>query len=50
MIVYGGGTNQPADTDVWILNATNYPSLIWQRQNMANQSQGPNLRMGKCYK
>jgi hypothetical protein len=47
MIVYGGGTNQPADTDVWVLNATNYPSLVWQRIDMANQSQGPNLRMGK---
>lgn len=47
MIVYGGGTNQPADTDVWILNATSYPTLLWQRMNIANQSQGPNLRMGK---
>lgn len=46
MIIYGGGTNQPADSDVWILNATTYPTLTWQKMNMANQSQGPNLRMG----
>jgi hypothetical protein len=50
MIVYGGGTSQPQDTDVWLLNATNYPSLVWQRMNVANQSQGPNLRMGKALK
>lgn len=47
MVIYGGGTNQPADTDVWILNATSYPTLTWQKIAMANQSQGPNLRMGK---
>lgn len=49
MIVYGGGTTQPADSDVWILNATNYPTLAWERMNIANVSQGPNLRMGKAY-
>lgn len=47
MIIYGGGTTQPADTDIWILNATAYPTLAWQRMNIANASQGPNLRMGK---
>ncbi|CAO3634844.1 unnamed protein product [Mucor fragilis] len=46
MVIYGGGTSQPADTDVWILNATMYPTLTWQRMTIANQSQGPNLRMG----
>ncbi|KAI8098312.1 uncharacterized protein B0P05DRAFT_567672 [Gilbertella persicaria] len=46
MIVYGGGTNQPADTDVWVLNATSYPTMTWQRITMANQTQGPNSRMG----
>ncbi|CEP19264.1 hypothetical protein [Parasitella parasitica] len=46
MVIYGGGTNQPADTDVWILNATSYPTLTWQKIAVANQSQGPNLRMG----
>ncbi|KAG2235267.1 hypothetical protein INT48_004734 [Thamnidium elegans] len=46
MIIYGGGTTQPADTDIWILNATAYPTLAWQRMNIANSSQGPNLRMG----
>ncbi|KAF1807577.1 hypothetical protein FB192DRAFT_1442959 [Mucor lusitanicus] len=46
MVIYGGGTNQPADTDVWILNATMYPTLTWQKMAIANQSQGPNLRMG----
>lgn len=49
MVIYGGGTNQPADTDVWILNATMYPTLTWQKMTVANQSQGPNLRMGRVY-
>lgn len=47
MIVYGGGTTTPFDSDVWILNATAYPTLNWQRMTVANQSNGPNLRMGK---
>ncbi|KAI8973181.1 hypothetical protein BDF20DRAFT_914666 [Mycotypha africana] len=47
MVVYGGGTTQPtADTDVWILNATAYPALVWQKVSMANQNEGPNIRMG----
>lgn len=47
MIVYGGGTNQPSDTDVWVLNATQYPQLNWERKTTQNTSLGPNLRMGK---
>ncbi|OBZ80630.1 Rab9 effector protein with kelch motifs, partial [Choanephora cucurbitarum] len=46
MVVYGGGTNQPFDTDVWILNAASYPNMVWQRITMANQTQSPNSRMG----
>lgn len=49
MIIYGGGTTQPADSDVWILNATSYPTLSWQRMDIANGSQGPNLRMGTSF-
>lgn len=47
MVVYGGGTSQPTDSDVWILNATSYPQLSWKRMNVQNGTQGPNLRMGK---
>ncbi|KAI9470816.1 MAG: hypothetical protein EXX96DRAFT_491214 [Benjaminiella poitrasii] len=46
MVIYGGGTNQPADTDVWILNATAYPTMTWQKMTIANQSESPSLRMG----
>ncbi|KAI8374882.1 hypothetical protein BD560DRAFT_393489 [Blakeslea trispora] len=46
MVVYGGGTNQPVDTDVWVLNATSFPNMVWQRIVMTNQTQGPNARMG----
>lgn len=46
MVVYGGGTSQPTDTDVWVLNATSYPQLSWKRMNVQNGTQGPNLRMG----
>lgn len=47
MIVYGGGTQSPVDSDVWILDASQYPSLTWQRQDVSNKGQGPGARMGK---
>ncbi|KAJ8662111.1 hypothetical protein O0I10_001803 [Lichtheimia ornata] len=46
MIVYGGGTQSPVDSDVWILDASQYPSLTWQRQDVSNKGQGPGARMG----
>ncbi|KAI8393378.1 uncharacterized protein BYT42DRAFT_640558 [Radiomyces spectabilis] len=46
MIVFGGGTGQPYDSDVWVLDATRYPTLTWERKDMANKSNGPNSRMG----
>ncbi|SAM08725.1 hypothetical protein [Absidia glauca] len=46
MIVYGGGTTSPFDSDVWVLDASKYPQLTWLRQEMANASLGPGSRMG----
>ncbi|KAI8084673.1 kinase-like domain-containing protein, partial [Halteromyces radiatus] len=46
MLVYGGGTTTPSDSDVWVLDASQYPTLTWLRQSMANASQGPGARMG----
>ncbi|EIE80862.1 hypothetical protein RO3G_05567 [Rhizopus delemar RA 99-880] len=46
MIVFGGGTSQPFDSDIWILNATSYPNMFWQRMSVANQTESPNPRMG----
>ncbi|KAI9252924.1 hypothetical protein BDA99DRAFT_520413 [Phascolomyces articulosus] len=46
MIIYGGGTDRPFDSDVWILDASQYPTLQWQKAPMANLDQGPNVRMG----
>ncbi|KAI9492309.1 hypothetical protein BDB00DRAFT_829236 [Zychaea mexicana] len=46
MIVYGGGTADPFDSNVWVLDASNYPTFTWQRKEMANQDQGPSTRMG----
>ncbi|KAF7729473.1 hypothetical protein EC973_004453 [Apophysomyces ossiformis] len=46
MVVYGGGTTQPYDSDVWVLNAANYPTLTWQKMTMANLGDSPNQRMG----
>ncbi|CAO3663638.1 unnamed protein product [Rhizopus stolonifer] len=46
MIIFGGGTSQPFDSDVWILNATLYPQVFWQRMDVTNQTNGPNPRMG----
>lgn len=46
MVVYGGGTTAPFDSDVWILDASKYPELTWTRQTIANASQGPGARMG----
>ncbi|KAI8341666.1 hypothetical protein BC941DRAFT_509768 [Chlamydoabsidia padenii] len=46
MIIYGGGTTSPFDSDVWILDASKYPQLTWSRQEMANASLGPGSRMG----
>lgn len=47
MIVYGGGTTQPFDSDVWVLDAAQYPTLTWERKSMANADVGPGARMGK---
>ncbi|KAG0173633.1 hypothetical protein DFQ28_011126 [Apophysomyces sp. BC1034] len=46
MVVYGGGTTQPFDSDVWVLNAASYPTLTWEKKNMANVGDSPNQRMG----
>ncbi|KAG2227205.1 hypothetical protein INT45_008449 [Circinella minor] len=46
MIIYGGGTDRPFDSDVWILDASQYPTLQWQKAPMKNLDQGPNVRMG----
>ncbi|KAI8146290.1 hypothetical protein BJV82DRAFT_601235 [Fennellomyces sp. T-0311] len=46
MIVYGGGITQPSDSNVWILDVSNYPTLTWGQQDMQNKDQGPNTRMG----
>ncbi|KAI8073231.1 hypothetical protein BC940DRAFT_290850 [Gongronella butleri] len=46
MIVYGGGTTTASDSGVWILDASAYPNFTWYYQNMANQDQGPRVRMG----
>ncbi|KAI9256596.1 hypothetical protein BDA99DRAFT_539654 [Phascolomyces articulosus] len=46
MIVYGGGTAQPFDSDVWVLDASNYPTFTWERKDMTNKDQGPSTRMG----
>ncbi|CAO3597623.1 unnamed protein product [Absidia cylindrospora] len=46
MVVYGGGTSTPFDSDVWVLDASQYPQLTWRRQEMANSSLGPGSRMG----
>ncbi|CAO3584164.1 unnamed protein product [Absidia cylindrospora] len=46
MIVYGGGTTAPFDSSVWILDASKYPQLTWNRQEIANASFGPGSRMG----
>lgn len=44
-IIYGGGTNQPVDNDVWILDASAWPTLTWLRQD-TNKANGPSMRMG----
>ncbi|KAI9306665.1 hypothetical protein BJ944DRAFT_238548 [Cunninghamella echinulata] len=44
MVVFGGGTTQPFDTDVWILQVPNDKSFTWARQPM--KGQGPSSRMG----
>jgi len=44
-IIYGGGTTQPVDNDVWILDASAWPSLTWLRQD-TNKANGPSARMG----
>ncbi|CDH49151.1 hypothetical protein RO3G_05567 [Lichtheimia corymbifera JMRC:FSU:9682] len=46
MIVYGGGSPSPSDSDVWVLDASSYPTLTWERMQMENISQGPSARMG----
>ncbi|KAL0079811.1 hypothetical protein J3Q64DRAFT_1644915 [Phycomyces blakesleeanus] len=46
MVVFGGGTTQPYDSDVWYLDASSYPTLAWNRVTVANITQGPNARMG----
>ncbi|KAI8344748.1 hypothetical protein BC941DRAFT_15942 [Chlamydoabsidia padenii] len=46
MVVYGGGTTSPFDSDVWILDASQYPQLTWMRQTMGNASSSPGARMG----
>lgn len=45
-IIYGGGTTQPLDNDVWILDASAWPALNWSRQD-TNKANGPSNRMGK---
>lgn len=47
MIVYGGGTTQAFDSNVWVLDASAYPKRTWQLQNMNNTDHGPGPRMGK---
>lgn len=49
MIVYGGGTTQAFDSNVWVLDASAYPKLTWQLQNMNNTDHGPGPRMGKFW-
>ena len=49
MIVYGGGTAQPFDSDVWVLDASKYPTLSWERKDMSNKDQGPGTRMGTLF-
>ncbi|KAJ2963695.1 hypothetical protein NQZ79_g1314 [Umbelopsis isabellina] len=44
-IIYGGGTTQPLDNDVWILDASAWPALNWSRQD-TNKANGPSNRMG----
>ena len=46
MIIYGGGTDRPFDSDVWILDASQFPTLKWEKAPMKNLGQGPNVRMG----
>jgi hypothetical protein len=46
-IIYGGGTTQPVDNDVWILDASAWPSLTWLRQD-TNKANGPSARMGNA--
>ncbi|KAI8980409.1 hypothetical protein BDB01DRAFT_796314 [Pilobolus umbonatus] len=46
MIVFGGGTNQPFDSDVWVLNASAYPTFSWEKKTMNNTADAPNMRMG----
>lgn len=46
MLIYGGGTNQPIDSNLYILNASNYPSFTWGQITTNNQTNGPGLRMG----
>ncbi|CEG70273.1 hypothetical protein RMATCC62417_06202 [Rhizopus microsporus] len=46
MIIFGGGSTQPFDSDVWVLNATAYPNLFWERKSISNAVDGPNPRMG----
>lgn len=46
MLIYGGGTTQPIDSTLYVLNASAYPSFTWSQINTNNQSNGPGLRMG----
>ncbi|KAI9319941.1 kinase-like domain-containing protein [Dichotomocladium elegans] len=46
MIIYGGGTTAPFDSDVWVLDVSKYPTLTWQRIDMQNKDQSPSARMG----
>ncbi|OZJ02867.1 hypothetical protein BZG36_04084 [Bifiguratus adelaidae] len=44
MIMFGGGTNTPIDSNVWVLDASKWPTLSWIKQSTTGQ--GPNGRMG----
>ncbi|KAI8388591.1 uncharacterized protein BYT42DRAFT_560615 [Radiomyces spectabilis] len=46
MIIYGGGTTQPYDSDIWTLSAAQYPKLTWERISANNITSSPNQRMG----
>jgi hypothetical protein len=47
MLVFGGGSNgQAIDSDVWILNASSFPQLLWNRATTTNLTFSPKQRMG----
>ncbi|KAG0287721.1 F-box only protein 42, partial [Dissophora globulifera] len=44
MVVYGGGTDNPLDDDVWVMDASVTP-WVWNRMTV-NKQLGPGSRMG----